>query len=116
MTSQKACRDLDALLSAYVDHEATAEEMAAVEAHALGCAACAARLKGYQALTPRLEADIRALLFKAEAAAGPARRPRFNGLMEMTTLGAPLAEWFGRAATFAVDGSSGSKMSGQRCP
>ena len=31
MSSQKACRDLDALLSAYVDHEATADEMAIVE-------------------------------------------------------------------------------------
>ena len=33
MSTQKACRDFDALLSASVDHEATADEMAIVETH-----------------------------------------------------------------------------------
>jgi len=52
-TQQRRCRDLGGMLSAYVDHEATAEEMAIVEAHARTCGGCAARLKRYQALAPR---------------------------------------------------------------
>ena len=67
MSTTSPCRDFDAVLSAYVDHEATVGEMATVEAHARTCRACAARLRRYQSLTPRLEADVRALLFKAEA-------------------------------------------------
>lgn len=91
MTSQKHCRDLEAVLSAYVDHEASAEEMARVEAHARTCAACAARLRRYQTLTPRLEADVRALLFKAEPAVGQAAasRRRFRPPPDRMSLGGP---------------------------
>ena len=61
MSSQKACRDFDALLSAYIDHEATADEMAIVETHTKSCAACASRLNQYATLVPRLDANIRAV-------------------------------------------------------
>ena len=37
MTAQRHCRDLEAMLSAYVDHEATADEMLIVETHAHMC-------------------------------------------------------------------------------
>jgi len=74
MSSQKACRELEPLLSASFDHEATAEEMAIVERHTRTCAACAARLNQYTTLVPRLEANIRAGLFEAELAGGRAKR------------------------------------------
>ena len=51
-TLQRPCRDLGGVLSAYVDHEATAEEMAIVEAHARTVHGCAARLKRYRGLDP----------------------------------------------------------------
>jgi len=44
MSTQKACRDFDVLLSACVDHEATADEVAIVETQAKSFAACASRL------------------------------------------------------------------------
>jgi anti-sigma factor RsiW len=62
MSTQKACRDFDALLSAYVDHEVAADEMAIVETHTRSCDACACRLNQYATLVPRLEANIRAVL------------------------------------------------------
>jgi len=72
MNTQRRCTDLDAVLSAYVDHEATAKEMADVEAHARTCSECAARLRRYQTFTPRLEADVRGLVIAATGgAAGP---------------------------------------------
>ena len=66
MSTQKACRDFDVLLSAYVDHEATADEMAIVETHTRSCAACASRLDQYATLVPQLDAKIRAVLSEAE--------------------------------------------------
>ena len=79
MSSQKACPDFDALLSAYVDHEATADEMATVETHTRSCAACASRLNQYATLVPRLDATIRAVLSEAAVrrrASGPHAFPR----------------------------------------
>jgi anti-sigma factor RsiW len=66
MSTQKACRDFDALLSAYIDHEVVADEMAIVETHTKSCDACASRLNQYATLVPRLEANIRAVLSEAE--------------------------------------------------
>ena len=102
MKTQRHCRDLDAVLSAYADHEATAEEMVVVEAHARTCGECAARLRRFQKLTPRLEADVRGLLFKAEAAAGQtlATRARFAGRpARRMTLEAPPVRLLSRLAT-----------------
>jgi membrane-bound serine protease (ClpP class) len=101
MRSPKSCRDLEVLLSAYVDHEATADEMAIVESHALACRACAARIKHYHTLVPRLEADVRTLLFESEVAAGRARPARFRDLSERVSLAAPPVGVLSRAATFA---------------
>jgi membrane-bound serine protease (ClpP class) len=102
MTSQKACRDLDAMLSAYVDHEATAEEMATVKRHTLACRACAARLEHYQLQAPRLEADVRALLSRTELAGRRVTRPGFRDLSESLTPGGSPMGWLSRAATFAL--------------
>ncbi len=100
MSSQKACRDLDALLSAYVDHEATAEEMAIVERHTRSCAACASRLNQYATLIPRLDADVRAVLFKAEVASGRVGQTRFRDLTERMTLRGSPVRLLSRTATF----------------
>jgi membrane-bound serine protease (ClpP class) len=102
MTSRPTCGDLDAVLSAYADHEATAHEMALVEKHALVCRACASRLERYQTLAPRLEADIRTLLSKAEVAGGRVKRPHLRELSGWQALEAPPAAWLGRAATFGL--------------
>ncbi len=85
-TQQRRCRDLGGMLSAYVDHEATAEEMAIVEAHARTCGGCAARLKRYQALAPRVDADVRALLFEGDS---QVKRTRFRGPPERMRLAGP---------------------------
>src|SRR4051794_3510278 len=100
MSSQKACRELEPLLSASVDHEATAEEMAIVERHTRSCAACASRLNQYATLVPRLDADVRAALFTAEAAGGRVTQTRFRDLTERMTRGASPVRWLSRAATF----------------
>ena len=91
MSTQTHCRELDVVLSAYVDHEATDEEMAIVETHTRTCAECTARLRRYQTLTPRLEADVRALLFKTEVAAGQiaANQRRFRAPPERLAFGGP---------------------------
>jgi membrane-bound serine protease (ClpP class) len=105
MSTQSHCRDLDSVLSAYVDHEATADEVAIVEAHIRTCADCAARLRRYQTLTPRLEADVRALLFKAEVDGGQiaANRCRFRPPPERAAFGGPPpVRLLGRLATVAV--------------
>jgi membrane-bound ClpP family serine protease len=96
MSTQSRCRDLEAVLSAYVDHEATPEDMALIEAHVQTCRECSARLRRYQTLTPRLEADVRALLFKAET-----NRPRFRRPPEFATFGAPPVRMLGRVASVA---------------
>lgn len=100
MSIKTRCRDLDVVLSAYVDHEATADEMAHVEAHTRMCPACAARLGRYQALTPRLEADMQALLFKSESAAPLTTRARFRPPRERMTPETP--PLFGRLSTVAL--------------
>jgi membrane-bound ClpP family serine protease len=82
MSSQNVCRDLDALLSAYVDHEATADEMAMVETHTQSCAACAARLNQYATLAPRLEANIRTVLSQTEVAGARVEDARFRSVTE----------------------------------
>jgi membrane-bound serine protease (ClpP class) len=82
MSSQQACRDLEALLSAYVDHEATADEMATVEMHTQSCAACAARLNEYATLAPRLEANLRTELFQAEVAGARVNHAHFRDVSE----------------------------------
>jgi membrane-bound ClpP family serine protease len=103
MTTSRRCSELDAVLSAYVDHEATADEMATIEAHARTCKACASRLRRYQALTPRLEADLRALVFKADAAAaGQMKRAHFRGPPDRFALVAPRVPLFSRLATVAL--------------
>jgi membrane-bound ClpP family serine protease len=99
MSSQKACRDLDALLSAYVDHEATADEMAMVETHTRSCAACAARLKQYATLVPRLEATIRTVLPQAEVAGARVEHARFRDRTERLNRGASPVRLLSRAAT-----------------
>jgi len=99
MSSQKTCRELEPLLSAYVDHEATAEEMAIVERHTQSCAACASRLNHYATLAPRLEANIRAALFEAELAGGRVKHTRFRDLTESMTLATSPVRWLSRAAT-----------------
>ena len=99
MSSQKACRDLEPLLSAYVDHEATTEEMAIVERHTRSCAACASRLNQYATLVPRLEANIRAGLFEAELAGGRVKQTRFRDLTERMPRGASPVRLLSRAAT-----------------
>jgi membrane-bound ClpP family serine protease len=102
MTTKRRCPDVGGVLSAYVDHEATAEEMAIVEAHALTCRGCAARLKRYRALIPRLEADVRSLMFEADSAAGQIKRTRFRGPPERMGLEAPPVRLFSRALTVAL--------------
>jgi membrane-bound serine protease (ClpP class) len=99
MSSQKACRDLDALLSAYVDHEATADEMAMVEAHTQNCAACAARLNQYATLVPRLDANIRTVLSQAEVAGARVERARFRNVTERLNPRASPVRLLSRAAT-----------------
>ena len=99
MSSQKACRDFDALLSAYVDHEATADEMAIVETHTQSCAACASRLNQYATLVPRLEANIRAVLFEAEVAGARVEHTRFRDVTERLNHGASPVRLLSRAAT-----------------
>jgi membrane-bound ClpP family serine protease len=99
MSSQNACRDLEPLLSAYIDHEATAEQMVIVERHTRSCSACASRLDQYAALVPRLEANLRAVLFQAELAGGAMQHPRFREVAERMTRGAPRVRLLTRAAT-----------------
>jgi len=99
MSGPKACRDLDPLLSAYADHEATADEMAMVERHTQSCAACAARLNQYATLVPRLEANIRTVLFQAEGARAGVEHSRFRNMTERLYPGVSSVRWLGRAAT-----------------
>ena len=49
-----ACRDIDQLLSAYVDHEAAPDEALVVEEHTRSCADCRARLDALQQLDNRI--------------------------------------------------------------
>ena len=101
MSSQKACRDLDALLSAYVDHEATADEVALVETHTRSCAACASRLNQYATLIPRLEANIRTTLFQAEVATR-VEHARFRKVTERLNSRTSPARLLSRAATLML--------------
>ncbi|MBV9581163.1 MAG: zf-HC2 domain-containing protein [Chloroflexi bacterium] len=102
MSSQQACRDLDALLSAYVDHEATADEMAIVEMHTQSCAACAARLNEYATLVPRLEANVRTVLFEADIAGARVEHAHFRDWTERLNPGALPVRLLSRAATLVV--------------
>jgi membrane-bound serine protease (ClpP class) len=99
MSSQKDCRDLHALLSAYVDHEATADEMAMLETHTQSCAACAARLKQHATLVPRLEANIRTALFQVDVAGARVEHARFRDKTERLNPGASAVRSLSRAAT-----------------
>jgi membrane-bound ClpP family serine protease len=67
MTAAVVCRDLQAALSAYVDHEASPDEVAQVEAHVQSCSDCAVRLKRYARQTHDLERQIRDNLQRGEA-------------------------------------------------
>jgi membrane-bound serine protease (ClpP class) len=102
MSTQKACRDLDALLSAYVDHETTADEMAMVEAHTRSCTACATRLKQYGTLVPRLEANIRTVLLQAEVAGARVEHPRLRNGVERLIPRAWPVRLLSRAATLVL--------------
>ena len=91
MSSQKACRDLEPLLSAYVDHEATAEEMAIVERHTRACVACAARLNQYTTAGAAARGDFRAGLFEAELAGRTSEAARVSSSAESMTPGVHLS-------------------------
>jgi len=65
MSIHQRCTDLEAALSAYVDHEASPEDSAAVEAHVQSCAVCAARLQQYGRLAAQLDGQLRTLLTSA---------------------------------------------------
>ena len=65
MTSRQRCSELEAALSAYVDHEASPQELAEVEAHLQTCADCTQRLQQYGRLAARLDSQVRGVLVKA---------------------------------------------------
>jgi membrane-bound serine protease (ClpP class) len=91
VTTQKECSKLAILLPAYVDHELTEAELASVEQHVHGCAACAEHVRHYQRTIPRLDAGIRAVLEVAPTRVSEQRRARGllkHGVVEDTDFGA----------------------------
>ncbi len=69
MKSAVTCRDMDPLLSAYVDHEASPAETLLVEEHVEGCAECLARLQRMRRLAPQLDRRVQTFLTRGETAA-----------------------------------------------
>jgi membrane protein implicated in regulation of membrane protease activity len=62
MKSAIACRDFDRLMSAYIDHEASADEIRAIEEHARDCSRCALSMQRLRRLTARLDLDLQSML------------------------------------------------------
>ena len=91
MTTHQTCTDLEAAMSAYVDHEASPQELAAVEHHVQSCPDCARRLRRYAQLATRLDTHIQGVVVapaRATAASAlPARHPgRWLGLAAIVAL------------------------------
>jgi membrane-bound ClpP family serine protease len=93
MKSAVACREIDQLLSAYVDHESSPDEAFAVEEHTRGCADCRERLDAMRRLDTRLTMTLERA---ADAASHTVRRP------PLVIDDAPSAPWIGRLSTVAV--------------
>lgn len=103
MTSATACHDLDQLLSAYVDHEASPDEMRLVEEHTRECEACLRRLRRMQRLAPKLDLDVQALLSSAGNATRPWNAPaRPPELMLARPPSPPLVARFSTMAVLLV--------------
>jgi membrane-bound serine protease (ClpP class) len=87
----RACRWMEQLLSAYVDHEVSAHEARTVEAHLLHCAGCAAHVRRLRAQARALEAELRRGLAAAPTTIGRPRLPeqrvsRVGGLLSVGLL------------------------------
>ena len=103
MKSAVACRDVDMLLSAYVDHEASPAEAVLVEEHVQTCADCLARLQRVRRLAPRLNQQLQAHLSEGErAAAGLNRSYRPAPQTLLLPQQAPLLSRFATVATLLV--------------
>jgi len=96
MKSAVACRNMDPLLSAYVDHEASPAEALLVEQHIQSCGDCRARLRQFQRFEPTLQA-LRASSDHAVRAINRDLRPPPELMLEDRP-----APFYARFATVAV--------------
>lgn len=90
MTAQQRCAELEAALSAYVDHEASPQELALVEEHVRTCADCARRLQRDGRVASQLDTHIRGFLGAAPSQLdGPSRSPLRRDAVTHTFRGPP---------------------------
>jgi membrane-bound ClpP family serine protease len=100
MKSAVVCRDVQPLLSAYVDHEASPTEALQVEEHVQACAECQARLQRMRRLAPRLDQHVQAHVSEGERAAASLNRSYRPP--PQTMLAEPSMPFVARFATVAV--------------
>ncbi|MBV9892685.1 MAG: zf-HC2 domain-containing protein [Chloroflexi bacterium] len=100
-TSMRECAALEPLLSAYVDHEANAQEMRQVEEHLAICADCTTRLRRLQRLSPILDRQLQGVLAPGEVEALRLSRP-FRPPPDLVFAEAPGPPFLARLATVAL--------------
>jgi membrane-bound ClpP family serine protease len=97
----RECAKFDQLLSAYVDHEASPDEVRLVEQHLADCQACLSRTRRLERRARGLDLRLQGLLARGEA---QARRlnPSFRPPPGLLLADAPSTSGFGRLLTLAV--------------
>jgi membrane-bound ClpP family serine protease len=99
-TRTRQCARLEPLLSAYVDHEASADEIQEIERHLASCHECTARLRRLQRLSPVLDQRLQVLTTRtgadAQRLSSPFRPP--PDVMFAEAAGPPLLARFATVA------------------